>query len=127
VVEELVSKNVELKENKNFNGTRKPDYFFKNLSAQEKNQIIKENPAYGKIVCRCEQITEGEIIRAIRENPKATDVDAVKRRTRAGMGRCQGGFCQIRVAELIASELQIPFEQVTKKGNKSFLTVGKTK
>ena len=127
VVEELVSKNIELKENKNFNGTRKPDYFFKNLSAQEKNQIIKENPAYGKIVCRCEQITEGEIIRAIRENPKATDVDAVKRRTRAGMGRCQGGFCQIRVAELIASELQIPFEQVTKKGNKSFLTVGKTK
>ena len=127
VVEELVSKNVELVENKNFNGTRKPDYFFKNLSVEEKNEIIKENPAYGKIVCRCEQITEGEIIRVIRENPKAQDVDAVKRRTRAGMGRCQGGFCQIRVAELIANELQIPFEQATKTGNKSFLTVGKTK
>ena len=71
--------------------------------------------------------TEAEILDAIHRPLGAKSVDAVKRRVRAGMGRCQGGFCQTRVAELIANELQIPFEQVTKKGNKSFLMVGKTK
>ena len=103
---------------------RKADYFFKNLSPSEKNEIIRKNPAYGRIVCRCETVTEGEIIRAIRENPKATDVDGIKRRTRSGMGRCQGGFCQPVVAEILARELHEQLTDTTKKEGDSFLITG---
>ncbi len=127
VVEDLVSKFFEMVDNLDFDGQRKPDDFFNNLSVEEKNNIIKENPAYGKIVCRCERITEGEIVRAIKTNPPATNVDAIKRRTRSGMGRCQGGFCQPQVVEIIARELNIPIEQVTKSGKGSYLLRGKTK
>lgn len=127
VVEELVSSLLTLKTNVKFNGKREKDYFFKDLSIDEKNAIIKENPAYGKIVCRCEQITEGEIVRAVQDNPPARNIDAVKRRTRAGMGRCQGGFCQPHVAEIIARELGIPFEEVTKNGKGSELVTGVSK
>ena len=127
VVEDLVSKFFEMVDNLDFDGQRKPDDFFNNLSVEEKNNIIKENPAYGKIICRCERITEGEIVRAIKTNPPATNVDAIKRRTRSGMGRCQGGFCQPQVVEIIARELNIPIEQVTKSGKGSYLLRGKTK
>ena len=127
VVEELVSKIFDLSKNEKFNPYRKADYFFKNLTVEEKNAIIKKDSRYGKIVCRCEEITEGEIVRAIHENPKATTVDAVKRSVRAGMGRCQGGFCQPHVAEILARELNISIEEVTKSGKNSKLLVGKTK
>ena len=127
VVTELVANHIELNENKNFNGIRRPDDFFSSLSIREKNEIIKKEPSYGRMVCRCEKITEGEIVYAIRTNPKATNVDAVKRRTRAGMGRCQGGFCQIAVAELIAKEQNITIDKVTKNGGESYLVKGVTK
>ena len=127
VVETLVGGMISLEKNEAFNGTRKPDYFFKHLSMEEKNAIIKENPSYGKIVCRCEQVTEGEILRAIRENPPAKDIDGVKRRTRSGMGRCQGGFCQPYVAELIAKERGMSLTNVTKNGKGSNLLTGVTK
>lgn len=127
VVENLVSKYLDLKKTSNFNPVREPDYFFKNLSLEEKNELIKEDPSYGRVVCRCESITEGEIIRAVKENPKAYTVDAVKRRTRAGMGRCQGGFCQPSVAEIIARETGIPMEEISKGGKDSKLLSGVTK
>ncbi len=127
VVETLVADMIDLQKNKDFNGIRTPDYFFKNLSVEEKNEIIKKDASYGKIVCRCEQVTEGEILRAIRENPPAKDIDGVKRRTRSGMGRCQGGFCQPFVAELIAKERGIKLEEVTKNGKGSQLLSGVAK
>ena len=127
VVENLVGTMLTLKKNQKFNGIRKPDYFFKNLSVEEKNETIKNDASYGKIVCRCEQVTEGEILRAIRENPPAKDIDGVKRRTRSGMGRCQGGFCQPFVAELIAKERGIKLEEVEKNGKGSRLLVGVSK
>ena len=127
VVEELVAKRLTLTKNEKFVGVRKPDYFFKNLTIEEKNEIIKADPSYGKIVCRCEQITEGEIIRAIRENPPARDIDGVKRRTRSGMGRCQGGFCQPFVAEILARELGKDMTEITKSGKGSYLITGVTK
>ena len=127
VVETLVGGMLTLEKNEEFNGTRKPDYFFKNLSMEEKNEIIKKDPSYGKIVCRCEQVTEGEILRAIRENPPAKDIDGVKRRTRSGMGRCQGGFCQPYVAELIAKERGMSLTNVTKSGKGAYLLTGVTK
>ena len=127
VVNTLIGGLFELKDNKNFDPYRTADNFFKDLTVEEKNEIIKKDATYGHIVCRCEQITEGEIIRAIRTNPKATDIDGVKRRTRAGMGRCQGGFCQPYVAEIIARETGVAIENVTKCGKGSEILVGKTK
>lgn len=100
---------------------------FKDLTSEEKNSLIDEEPAYGRVVCRCEEITEGEILEAIRRNPPARDIDGVKRRTRAGMGRCQGGFCMPSVAEILSDELGIPFEQVTKSGKGSEITFERTK
>lgn len=82
---------------------RKPE--FRNMSREEQDELIKKNPGYGKIICRCESITEGEILEAINSPVLPTSIDAIKRRTRAGMGRCQGGFCQPRVLELLAREL----------------------
>ena len=127
VVETLVGTRITLAENKRFYGKRTPDSFFKDLSMDEKNELIKKDPSYGKIVCRCEQVTEGEILRAIRENPPAKDIDGVKRRTRAGMGRCQGGFCQPYVAELIAKEGGMSLMKVTKSGKGAHLLTGVTK
>lgn len=88
----------------------------KELSEDELNELIREDSRWGRIVCRCEKVTEAEIIRAIHSPLPAVTVDAVKRRTRAGMGRCQGGFCGPRVIEIIANELSIPINEV-KKGN----------
>ena len=97
------------------------------LEIVEKNAIIKENPSFGKIICRCETVTEGEILEAIRTNPKPSDLDGVKRRTRAQMGRCQGGFCSPYITELLAREMNIPQEEVTKSGKGSYILSGRTK
>ena len=110
-----------------YDPTRKPAHYFQELSIEEKNEIIKKDPRYGRIVCRCEGITEGEIVEAIHTNPKATDVDGIKRRTRSGMGRCQGGFCSPTVVAIIARENGIAFEDVTKFGKGSVINYGKTK
>lgn len=113
--------------NENFNPYREPMDKFSHLSNEEKNEIIKRDSRYGHIVCRCESITEGEIVNAIHTNPAAVDVDGVKRRTRSGMGRCQGGFCMPVVAEIIARELSLNIEDVTKSGGNSKILCGKTK
>ena len=95
------------------------------MSDEEKDEYIKQNPAYGRIICRCETVSEGEIIDALRRNPKATDIDGVKRRTRAGMGRCQGGFCMPYVMRLIEKEMGKPMTEITKKGGKSNTVTGR--
>ena len=102
-----------------WNGEREDTHAFRDMSDEEKDAFIKENPDYGRIVCRCEQISEGEIRAAIRRNPQAQDMDGVKRRTRSGMGRCQGGFCGPYVMRLLSEELGIPMEEVTKNGGES--------
>jgi glycerol-3-phosphate dehydrogenase len=109
----------------NWSGTRKDPNAFQKMTDEEKDAFIKANPAYGKIVCRCETISEGEILAAIRTNPGATDMDGVKRRTRSGMGRCQGGFCGPYVMELLAREQNIPMEEVTKNGGASKMVLGR--
>ena len=95
------------------------------MTLTEKDAYIKENPAYGKIVCRCETVTEGEILNAIRNNPPARDLDGVKRRTRGGMGRCQGGFCGPYVMDLLAKEMGVPMASVTKSGSGSYMVTGR--
>lgn len=127
VLDLLLKNGFSAEKNKSYNPIRKPMHYFKNASIEEKNEIIKNNPSFGKVVCRCETITEGEILEAIRTNPKARDLDGVKRRTRAQMGRCQGGFCSPYIIELLSKELDIPYEDVTKSGGNSIINIGKTK
>lgn len=98
---------------------------FHKMADEQKDEYIKKHPDFGKIVCRCEGITEGEIRMAIRQNPKALDMDGVKRRTRSGMGRCQGGFCSPFVMKLIAEENEMDILKVTKNGGKSNMLAGR--
>jgi glycerol-3-phosphate dehydrogenase len=127
IVDLLKDQGLNFEEKENYNPKRVSSHLFHDASIDEKNEMIKQNPSYGKIVCRCEGVTEGEILNALRTNPKARDLDGVKRRTRAQMGRCQGGFCTPYITELIAKELNVPFEAVTKFGGKSVINLGKTK
>ena len=99
----------------------------KNLTADKVNALIKKDKRYGKIVCRCEMVSEAEIINAIHSPLKPMSLDAIKRRTRAGMGRCQGGFCFMRVMELIAKEKGISIDEVTKENSNSRIIIGDIK
>jgi glycerol-3-phosphate dehydrogenase len=99
----------------------------KRMSAERRSELIAQRPAYGRIVCRCEEISEGEVIDAATAVLPATNMDAVKRRTRAGMGRCHGGFCTPRVMEILVRETGGPLWSVTKKGPGSEIGVGPTK
>ncbi len=123
----MVRDHLDLKEKEHFISTRKGILDPARLSFEERQALVMENPAYGRVVCRCETVTEGEILDAIRRTPGARSLDGVKRRTRAGMGRCQGGFCSPRVMELLARELGISLEEVTKSGAGSRLIEGDTK
>ena len=106
-------------ENTSFNPyrPRKPEFRF--LSREEQAELIKKDGRYGKIICRCEQITEGEIVSAIHSPVVPQSVNAIKNRTRAGMGRCQGGFCQPRVLEILARELGKEWTDITLNGEGS--------
>ncbi|HNW87133.1 MAG TPA: NAD(P)/FAD-dependent oxidoreductase [Candidatus Limiplasma sp.] len=97
---------------------------FAEMNADERQAAYEQNPEYGNIICRCEQVTEAEIRAAIRRPVGARSIDAVKRRTRAGMGRCQGGFCSPRVLEILSEELAIPPTEVTKCGGDSRMLIG---
>ncbi|MBR5156159.1 MAG: NAD(P)/FAD-dependent oxidoreductase [Clostridia bacterium] len=127
IADMLKDQGFELNEKADFNPKRKPMHYFREASIEEKNKIIKKDKSFGKIVCRCEGVTEGEILEAIRTNPKARDLDGVKRRTRAQMGRCQGGFCSPYIVELLAKEMNITYEDVTKFGAGSYINCSKTK
>ena len=100
---------------------------FNELSAREKARVIGENPLYGRVICRCETITEGEIVDAIHSPVPPTTVNGVKRRVGAGMGRCQGGFCGPRVQEILARELGRPLESVEMDHPGTYILTGKTK
>ncbi len=114
-----------LMEKEDWNGVRKNTRAFREMNPEEKNAYIQKHPAYGKIVCRCEGVSEGEMVDAIRRNPPARDIDGIKRRTRGGMGRCQGGFCSVYVMQLLAREQNVPLEEITKSGKGSHPLVGK--
>ena len=110
-----------------YDDTREAPVRFRHMSDEERAELIKKNPAYGRIICRCETITEGEIIDAIKAPAGARDVDGVKRRTRAGMGRCQGGFCGSKVVEILARELGLSINEITKFGGNSNILYERTK
>ena len=110
-----------------YNPGRKEPIIFRELSMEEKEAVIAKNPAYARIICRCETITEGEIRAAIKAPAGAIDVDGVKRRTRAGMGRCQGGFCGSKVLAILSEELGKPINQIEKFGGDSKIIYERTK
>lgn len=124
MVANILKDSMGLEEKEDFIATRKGVLNPEDLSLEERKQLIKEKPAYGNIICRCEMITEGEIIDAIKRPLGARTLDAVKRRTRAGMGRCQSGFCSPRTMEILARELGVDMSEITKTGGDSKIIVG---
>lgn len=124
---ELVSQKLHPEKKEDFISKRKGILNPQKLSREEWRKLVKENPAYGTIICRCESVTEGEILDAIHRPLGARSLDGVKRRTRAGMGRCQSGFCAPKTMEILSREWKIPMEELTKAGGNSKLLVGTTK
>ena len=124
MVAEILKELTGAEEKPDFVATRKGILDPKTLSNEERAELIKEKPAYGNIICRCEMITEGEIIDAINRPLGAKSLDGVKRRTRAGMGRCQSGFCSPRTIEILARERGVDPAEITKSGGNSRIIVG---
>jgi glycerol-3-phosphate dehydrogenase len=116
-----------LREKVTFNPRRRPVVRFAELNLEEKQKCVEEDPNYGNIICRCEQVTEAEIIDCIHRDMGATTVKGVKKRTRPGMGRCQGGFCEPKVVEILARELNRPIEEVSYNGSKAYIVTEETK
>ena len=127
VVNLLLEQGADLTPKEDFISTRKGIPCFREMTREEQEAIIRENPLYGNIICRCETVTEGEIVDAIRRPLGARTMDAVKRRTRANMGRCQAGFCGPKVIEILARELGIPASEVQKNLSGSYMVAGSVK
>lgn len=125
-VELLKGTGLELREDPDFvDGRRRPR--FKELSEAEKRALIAKDPAYGRVICRCETVTEGEILEAVRAPIPPVSVDGVKRRCSAGMGRCQGGFCGPRVLEILSRELHRDPTEILKDKAGTVILTGQTK
>lgn len=122
---ELLGANTKIKED--YNPMRPKPEMFKDFTKEDLDRKIKEDPAWGRIICRCETIPEKEILNAIHSPVGATTVDGVKFRCRPGMGRCQAGFCRPRVIEILSRELNIPYEDVMKRGEDTNFLMTKTK
>ena len=127
MVGNLLRDKMNLEEKEDFISIRKGVLNPDTLDREQRNLLIQEKPEYGNIVCRCEMITEGEIIDAIQRPLGARSLDGVKKRTRVGMGRCQTGFCSPKTMEILARELHIPISEVTKSGGDSGIIRGKNK
>ena len=125
VTELLRREGLKLETDERFSPFRKAPPVFNELPEEQQKELIAKDSRYGHVVCRCETISEGEIVEAIRHG--ATTLDGIKFRTRAGMGRCQGGFCTPRVVKILARELGLSEEEITKKGRESRLLLYKSK
>ncbi len=117
----------DVKSNPDFNPIRRGVPVLNEMPDEERAELIKKNPDYGVIVCRCEEISKGEILDALRSPICVPTVDGIKKRVRPGMGRCQGGFCSPLVTQIIADFLNIPLSEVKKSSEESIITFGKTK
>ena len=127
MVEGMVVKKLSPEKNDKFNPIRKGIPKFREMSNEERKKLIAQDHRYGKIVCRCETVTEGEIVNAIQRPFGAKNLDGIKRRTRAGMGRCQCGFCSTRLVDILARELKVDPKSITKYGKGSNILIGKNK
>lgn len=127
MIKNIVVDKLQPEENPKFNPIRKGIPKFREMNNEQRKELISKDSRYGKMICRCETVTEGEIINAIRRPLGAKTLDGVKRRTRAGMGRCQSGFCAPKIVEILAQELNIQPTEVTKFGGNSNILVGRDK
>ncbi|MDF2506101.1 NAD(P)/FAD-dependent oxidoreductase [Clostridium sp.] len=127
MVRDMVVEKLSPNKNENFNPIRKGIPKFREMTNEERSKLIAKDRAYGRIVCRCEIVTEGEIINSIKRPLGAKTLDGIKRRTRSGMGKCQGGFCSNKIVDILSRELDIPLEDVSKFGSNSNLLTGKIK
>ncbi|MCL2034416.1 MAG: NAD(P)/FAD-dependent oxidoreductase [Oscillospiraceae bacterium] len=123
----MIAERLNPAENKGFDPIRKITAPFRDMTGDERRAAIKENPDYGHIICRCETVTKAEIIAALRSPLPVRSLDAIKRRTRAGMGRCQAGFCSMRLLDIIAEECGISITDVTKSGGGSNILIERNK
>lgn len=121
---EMIAKRLNAKKREDFTAVRKDIVRVWEADRETVQRMIQENPAYGNVICRCETVTEGEILDAIRSPLGARSLDGIKRRTRAGMGRCQAGFCSPKVMEILVRELGVPITEITKSGQGSRLVTG---
>jgi glycerol-3-phosphate dehydrogenase len=127
MIVEMIKKKIDMKEKIDFNPIRKRTTPFKESTRTDQASLIKEDPAYGEIVCRCEHVSKREILNALNNPFSSRTIDAVKYRTRAGMGRCHGGFCLPRIVEILEEEYGLTPEEINLKNLDSPLFVGKTK
>jgi glycerol-3-phosphate dehydrogenase len=126
-VKEIVREERHPSVNDTFNPVRKRQVRFSELSLKEEDELIRANPRYGHIICRCENVSEAEVVQALNGKVAARSLDGIKRRTRAGQGRCQGGFCMPRIMEIASREMNIGKEHVLKSEGKSYVLSGGTK
>lgn len=126
-VKEIIREERHPSVNDRFNPLRKRQVRFSELDLKQKDELIRANPLYGHIVCRCENVSEAEVVRALNDKIAARSLDGVKRRTRAGQGRCQGGFCMPRIMEIASRQMNIGKEHVLKSEGKSYVLSGRTK
>jgi glycerol-3-phosphate dehydrogenase len=124
---EILQKELQVTLNEHFNPVRNKRPDLSKMTMEQKQEIIRKNPDYGIVVCRCEGISKGEILDAIHSPVPALSLDAIKRRVRPGMGRCQGGFCSPQVLRVIARETKSSPVTVTKNGGASKVLLSKTK
>ena len=127
VAQKMLEIGAEMTLKDNFIKTRKGIVKFSEQTREKQAELIQENPLYGNVICRCETVTEAEIMQAIHRPLGAKSVDAVKRRVRAGMGRCQGGFCGPKVIEILARELGVEPSEINKNNEGSYMVTGKTR
>lgn len=126
-VADIVLKLFPCEKKADFNPVRPAPVRFREMNTEERKALIEKDKRYGRIICRCETVTEGEIIDAIKGPVGAVDMDGIKRRTRAGMGRCQSGFCGSKVVEILARELNKNVNEITKYGGESKIIYERTK
>lgn len=127
MISDIVVRKLNPDKNEHFNPIREGIPKFREMNNEERKKLIAKDSRYGKIICRCETVTEGEIINSMKRTLGATTLDGVKKRTRAGMGRCQSGFCSTKIVEILAKELVVSYTEVTKFGGDSKVLIGKDK
>jgi glycerol-3-phosphate dehydrogenase len=113
-VMQMLAKKMRLSSRAGYIATRRAIPRFRHLSSDERNRLIREDPEYGEVICRCELVTKSEIREAIKRG--ARTLDGVKFRTRSQMGRCHGAFCTMKIMEIMAEELGVAYDQITKRG-----------
>ena len=118
---------IDLQEKSTPRVSRRPWIVLKNLNIEERQAMVKKDPRFAQMICRCEQISEGEIIDAIHRNCGATTVKGVKKRVRPGTGRCQGGFCGPKIMDILARETGMKLEDITQDKEGSYILIGDTK